>query len=159
MATPTDRDRDEAGRPKNARPRDSLGRPLARGAEAGLGPEPGPRTAEEALERGIEHFNAGRFFEAHEAWEFGWHPAPPPERDFWQGLIQVAVGFTHFQRDNAGGAATLLARGARRLDAYGDVHEGVPVAEIAAAARAAAAAIERDGGGARLEHPTIRRLT
>jgi hypothetical protein len=150
------RERDGSGRPRNARPRDALGRPLPRGETPGLAQEPDPRGPEDALLRGVEHFNARRFFEAHETWEFGWHPAPEPERDFWQGLIQVAVGFTHVQRGNASGAVTLLNRGARRLDAYGESHRRVPVAAIAGAARAAADAIEHDGLDAAIEHPTIR---
>ena len=97
------------------------------------------------MNRGIEHFNAGRFFEAHEMWEFGWHPAPEPERDFWQGLIQVAVGFTHFQRGNMTGSTTLLDRGATKLENYGRVHDQIPVAQIASAARAAIQEIERLG--------------
>jgi len=76
----TERERDDAGRPKNARPRDELGRPLPRGAANVMQTESPARTPEEALARGIEHFNAGRYFQAHEAWEEGWHPAPEPER-------------------------------------------------------------------------------
>ncbi|GAC1410054.1 MAG: DUF309 domain-containing protein [Actinomycetota bacterium] len=149
------RDRDELGRPRNARPRDALGRPLARDASHELPREPDPATPEEALQRGIACFNAGRFFEAHELWEFGWHPAPEPERDFWQGIIQVAVGFTHFQRQNPKGAVTLLERGAKRLSHYGRTHNGLPVAEIASAARAAAEEISRNGMEASPVPPAI----
>src|SRR5213593_2730625 len=140
-----ERERDDAGRPKNARPRDELGRPLPRGAANVMQNEPPARTPDEALARGIEHFNAGRYFQAHEAWEEGWHPAPEPERDFWQGLTQVAVGLTHRLRGNAHGAATLLRRGAKRLGHYGETHMGVPVREIAEFASYTADRIERDG--------------
>jgi hypothetical protein len=152
-----DRDRDTGGRPKNARPRDALGRPLPRGATSALPagePEPDPRTA---LDRGIAHFNAGEFFQAHEVWEEGWHPSPEPERDFWQGLIQVAVGLTHRQRGNPRGAVTLLERGARRLRRYPGIHHGVPCADIAAFAENAARTIEHAGTEAALDIPPIRR--
>lgn len=152
-----ERDRDAQGRARNARPRDALGRPLPRGAIHQLPAEPDPGTPEEALERGITFFNKGRFFEAHEMWEFGWHPAPEPERDFWQGIIQVAVGFTHFQRHNPKGAVTLLERGARRLSSYGRIHMGLPVAQIADAALAAAEEITRDGMEASPVPPRIDR--
>lgn len=151
------RDRDERGRPKSKRPRDELGRPLASGARPGLDEIPAPSSPEEALVVGIENFNAGRFFQAHEIWEEAWHAAPEAERDFWQGLIQVAVGLTHRQRGNAHGAATLLRRGARRLRSYGDLHRGVPCAAIAAFAEGAAEAIERDGADAPLDLPTLPR--
>ncbi|MHB8511139.1 MAG: DUF309 domain-containing protein [Actinomycetota bacterium] len=150
-----ERDRDDQGRPRNARPRDALGRPLPRNASHELPHEPDPSTPKEALARGIRLFNEGRFFEAHEMWEFGWHKAPEPERDFWQGMIQVAVGFTHFQRQNPKGAITLLGRGANRLSHYGRVHEGVPVADIASSARAAIQEIERFGLEASPAPPTI----
>lgn len=150
-----ERDRDEAGRPRNRRPRDVLGRPRARGAGHALPDEPSPASPEEALARGIDHFNARRFFQAHEMWEEAWHPSPAPERDFWQGLTQLAVGFTHAQRGNARGAVTLLRRGARRLEGYGAQHRGVRVAALAAAARAAADAIEREGAAAIPGFPTI----
>jgi uncharacterized protein len=152
-----DRDRDERGRPRNARPRDALGRPLPRDAAAGLAVEPDPRTPEEALSRGIELFNSGRFFEAHEAWEFGWHPAPEADRDFWQGLIQIAVGYTHFSRGNSHGAQTLLDRGAVKLARYDEGHMGLAVRAIQAAAEADAEAVARDGLDASVAPPTIQR--
>lgn len=154
-ASRTGRDRDERGRPKNARPRDELGRPLPRGAKGVLEDMPEPDSPEEALRLGIEYFNRRRFFQAHEMWEEAWHPSPAPERDFWQGITQIAVGFTHFQRGNAKGAATLLRRGCRKLDSYGESFHGVPLRDLAAAARAAADVIEREGTGIDLDFPTI----
>ena len=151
----SERDRDAAGRPKNARPRDELGRPLPRGAVNAMPEEEPARTPEEALARGIEHFNAGRYFQAHEAWEEGWHPSPEPERDFWQGLTQVAVGLTHRMRGNAHGCATLLRRGAQKLAKYGDTHMGLRAAEISRFASDAADRVERDGVEAAIEVPPI----
>ncbi len=44
--------------------------------------------------RGARLFDAGRFFEAHEAWEERWRVATDrAERDLLQGLIQVAAAF------------------------------------------------------------------
>ncbi|MGZ4189814.1 MAG: DUF309 domain-containing protein [Actinomycetota bacterium] len=151
------RDRDPRGRARNARPRDSLGRPLPRGAPNAIEEEHLPDDPERLLEIGIEHFNARRFFQAHEAWEAAWHPSPPDERDFWQGMTQIAVGFTHYQRGNPRGSVTLLKRGARRISAYGDVYKGLPVGRLAASARKAAAAIERAGTTTPIQFPTIAR--
>lgn len=149
------RDRDDSGRARNARPRDDLGRPLPRDATGGYAEEELPADPDELLALGIEHFNAHRFFHAHEAWETAWHPSPKPERDFWQGITQVAVGFTHFRRGNARGATRLLRRGAQRIEPYGDWFRGVPVRDLAAAARAAADLIERDGLEAAVSFPTL----
>jgi predicted metal-dependent hydrolase len=153
------RDRDATGRPKNARPRDALGRPLPRGADNVLTEEELPDDPERLLDIGIEHFNARRFFQAHETWETAWHPSPEDERDFWQGLTQVAVGFTHYQRGNPKGSVTLLQRGARKIAGYGDVYKGVRVGALAAGARKAAAAIERAGTTTPIEYPTIDRTS
>lgn len=152
---PPRRDRDAAGRPRNARPRDELGRPLPRGAEGSYVEEELPDDPEELLRIGIEHFNAQRFFQAHEAWETAWHPSPPPERDFWQGITQVAVGLTHRQRGNPRGAVTLLRRGADRLDRYGESHRGIPCERLARQARACADAIEAGGTEVPLELPSL----
>jgi uncharacterized protein len=149
------RDRDELGRAKNARPRDELGRPLPRESENRLAEELLPDDPDELLRIGTEHFNARRFFQAHETWETAWHPSPEPERDFWQGITQIAVGFTHFQRGNARGAVTLLRRGARRLIVYGDSYRGFPAADLAGRAREAADEIERSEASAQPEFPTI----
>jgi hypothetical protein len=152
-----ERERDPAGRPKNARPRDELGRPLPRGAPGAITEEDLPEAPEELLEIGIEHFNAQRFFQAHEAWETAWHPSPRSERDFWQGLTQVAVGFTHLQRGNPKGSTTLLRRGAARIEPYGEHFRGIRCGDLAAAARAAADAVERDGADAQVSFPTVTR--
>jgi len=141
------RDRNDEGRPENARPRDATGKPLERGA--------GPswrerlRGADEAraLPKGEAIVEAERLvltgqpFYAHEVLEGPWHLAPPEERAFWQGLAQVAVGLTHVQRGNATGARSLLLSGAEKLEPYEDGHEGVVVSRVVAQARALA---ERD---------------
>lgn len=155
MGTPASRDRDERGRPRQARPRDAFGRPLSRGAVPSLEEAPPPASPEEALALGIEQFNAGRYFQAHEIWEDAWHPSPEPERDFWQGLIQIAVGLTHRQRGNAHGAVTLLRRGAGRLRSYGESHRGVPCARLVAFAEEAADAIQRVGPETPIVVPTL----
>lgn len=152
---PPRRDRDRAGRPRNARPRDQLGRPLPREAAGSLVEEELPDDPDELLAIGIAHFNARRFFQAHEAWETAWHPAPESERDFWQGMTQIAVGFTHFQRGNPTGACTLLRRGARRIEPYGRTFRGIPCETLAAAAREAADAIERDSTVESVAFPSI----
>ena len=153
--TPPGRDRDQAGRPRNARPRDASGRPLARG-EAGEPRVPDDLLLppERALAAAQQLLDSGRPFQAHEVLEASWKSAPPAERDLWQGLAQVAVGLTHAQRGNARGAAALLRRCAGRIsgylpgaeDARGAPHQ-IDVAGIVQAASELAGRIERDGLG------------
>jgi hypothetical protein len=113
-----DRDRDAAGRARQARPRDALGRPLSYG-EAGVEPvSEEPLPPDETLSVARALVDQGRPFSAHEVLEARWKAGPEQERDLWQGLAQVCVGLTHALRGNDVGARRLVERGAGRLEAY-----------------------------------------
>ena len=81
-------------------------------------------------QHGLELFNAGEFFEAHEVLEDLWRPAEGTERRFLQGLIQIAVALHHFTTGNRAGARSLLARGAAKLDDLPDTYLGVRVGAL-----------------------------
>jgi hypothetical protein len=120
-----DRDRDETGRARSARPRDATGRPLEPG-EAGVprAPEGVPRTRAEALAQAEHYLLAQLPFQAHEVFEDQWkqcRDAGAPDAGRWQGLAQVCVGLTHLQRGNFIGAMALLRRGAENLEAFDEV--------------------------------------
>ena len=83
-----------------------------------------------AYERGLELFDAGEFFDAHEVLEDVWRAAPAEEKKFLQGLIQLAVGLHHYSRGNLAGARSLLARGNRNLSAYPEHHRGIDLARL-----------------------------
>jgi uncharacterized protein len=71
------------------------------------------------FKKGVEHFNCGEFFEAHEVWEDVWRAADSPEeKRFVQGLIQVAVALHHHSTGNHVGAESLLRRATRNLAGY-----------------------------------------
>jgi predicted metal-dependent hydrolase len=76
-------------------------------------------------QQGLEQFNAGLFFECHDSLEEVWSGVRGPSRDFFQGLIQVAVGFYHLSNANQRGAVTLLGRGLQRLGRYGAAFGGL----------------------------------
>jgi hypothetical protein len=152
------RDRDPAGRPRNARPRDALGRPLARGAaEAAAGQDRIPDdlviTGADAATLADQLLREGRPFHAHEVLEAAWKSGPPAERDLWQGLAQIAVGLTHARRGNARGASALLRRGTERVrtgqeqaePAAGSHPYGLDLPAVLAASDNLAARIERHG--------------
>jgi len=84
----------------------------------------------DGLLRGIELFNAGEYFEAHEVLEDVWRAAPEPERKFLQGLIQVAVALHHHSRGNTVGCRSLLARASRNLSAYPVRHAGLDLTAL-----------------------------
>ena len=145
---PVPRDRDAAGRPRNARPRDELGRPLGRSA-GGAGdvpwiPDDLTVTPAEAAALGGSLLAEGKPFHAHEVFEAAWKSAPEPERELWRGLAQIAVGLTHARRGNARGAVSLLRRGAQRVRGY-RARDDVDPGFVAAEAEGVALRIERDG--------------
>jgi len=74
---------------------------------------------------GIMLFNRGDFFEAHEAWEALWMDTFGPEKQFYQGLIQAAVGLCHFCNGNLRGAAKLYRSSRDYMERYGAVHQGL----------------------------------
>jgi hypothetical protein len=140
----------KAGRPserrnKPERPRDHLGRPQAWDAPNTLELEDyDSLPIEENHRLGREHFNAGRFFPAHEAWETAWKQArDTDDSEFFKGLSQLGAGYTHLLRGNAHGAATLMRRAARRVGAYPRGHLGVDTRAVADEAEREAAAVER----------------
>jgi hypothetical protein len=141
------RDRDAAGRARNARPRDALGRPLPRGTAGDERiPDDLVLPPAEALRVAQQLLDEGRPFHAHEVLEASWKTAPAAERDLWQGLAQIAVGLTHARRGNAHGAAALLRRGADRVAGYaGSAPHDIDAAGVCRVAREAAARIEREG--------------
>ena len=87
------------------------------------------------LERGIEEFNTGYFFECHETLEDLWQGTRGPSRDFFQGLIQIAVALYHLTRGNLAGARSLFQRGLARLDKYPGAYYALDVGELREEAR------------------------
>jgi hypothetical protein len=141
------RDRDPAGRPRNARPRDAAGRPLPHGAEGvERVPEDLVLSADESVTEAQRLLDAGLPFPAHDVLEAAWKAAPDRERELWKGLAQLAVGLTHAQRGNARGAAALLDRAAHRIGTWcAPAPAGLDVAGLQAHAHALARRIEREG--------------
>lgn len=92
---------------------------------------------EELLQLGIELYNAGHFWHAHEAWEEVWLEAPQEIRHFYQGLIQVAAAFVHVLRDEYAGSVKLLGAGIEKLERYPADCLGVDVAALLDGARRA----------------------
>jgi uncharacterized protein len=82
------------------------------------------------FEEGIELFNAGRFFECHEAWEEVWKRADGDARRFYQGLIQFAVAILHVQRGNREGAMSVHRKACRNLARLPDDYLGVALGRL-----------------------------
>ena len=91
-----------------------------------------PKVAHELLLTGVALFNGLRYWHAHEAWETLWRAAKDEDRDFYQGLIQVAAGLLHLQRRNPRGARNKLSEGLEKLAKYEPAHRGLVVTELVA---------------------------
>src|SRR5262245_9895932 len=82
--------------------------------------------------RGIEHFNAHEFFEAHEVWEDIWARTTGRNQLFYKGLIHAAVALHHFGNRNVKGARKVWGSCSQYLTPYGPRHLGLDVAEFLA---------------------------
>src|SRR5215469_2001076 len=94
-----------------------------------------------AFKRGLAEIRAGRYFEAHEELEEAWRAAVAAERDFFQGLVHVAVAWYQAGRGRPVATGRQLEKAARRLGPFVPSHRGVDVADVLAQVAAAQARV------------------
>jgi predicted metal-dependent hydrolase len=125
--------------------------------EAPLVPSPDLSPEEQAsFEKGVGEFNEGLFFECHDTLEELWSGVRGPSRDFFQGLIQVAVGFYHLGNDNRVGAGRLLVRALKRLEGYPDHYGGIDLGDLREAVTAWLRALDPGSGADASPYPPPR---
>ena len=105
------------------------------------------------LETGLDLIRRGEFFTAHEELEDAWRASDPEERDFYQGLVHVAVAWYQAGRGNRVGCERQLAKAARRLGPFAPAHLGVDLASVLMQVEAAAAIVA--GGSLELPPPRL----
>jgi predicted metal-dependent hydrolase len=81
---------------------------------------------------GLRLFNAGEYFECHEALELAWREETGPIRDLYRGILQAAVTYLHMRRGNYTGALKVSERCMKWLNRWPDVCRGVNVAKLRA---------------------------
>lgn len=98
-----------------------------------------PRPAEteplppgEAFLRGVDLYHAGYLWEAHEQWESVWRVSKDAEqRDFLQGIVQIAAAVLKGRSGNGRGADKLAKRAREHLARVrGDTCMGVTLAPL-----------------------------
>ncbi|MBZ5662635.1 MAG: DUF309 domain-containing protein [Acidobacteriia bacterium] len=94
-----------------------------------------PQTRDRLFQKGLEAFNSGRFYDAHEHWEEVWLETRNPEKMFLQGLIQVAAAFHHYSRANNLGCHNLLHAGLLKLECFPEEHWGLAIEPLRASVR------------------------
>ncbi len=83
-----------------------------------------------AIAEGVRLFNTQKFFEAHEALEAVWLKARGDEKIFLHGLIQVAAAFHHHTRHNPVGFRSLLEKGCKKLERFGEAEQELDLASL-----------------------------
>ena len=86
--------------------------------------------------------------------EDAWRAAAPEERDFFQGLVHVAVAWYQAGRGNRTGCERQLEKARRRVGPYAPEHRGVDVADVLREVDAAAAVVA--DGSLELPRPLVR---
>ena len=112
-----------------------------------------PLAACVSLEAGLDLIRQGEYFAAHEVLEDVWRAAEPEERDFYQGLVHVAVAWYQAGRGNRVGCERQLEKAARRLAPYAPAHESVEIASLLDQLAAAEAVVA--GGSLELPPPRL----
>lgn len=90
-------------------------------------------------------FNRGAFYEAHEPLEEAWMETPSPERDLYQGILQIGLAYYQITRGNYRGALKMFQRGQRNLANLGHVLLGIDISTLQDDARAVEQALRRLG--------------
>ena len=84
-----------------------------------------PRAAD-----GLRLFNAGEYFEAHEALEDAWNAEKGAVRNLYRGILQIAVVYLHITRRNYNGAIKVYARSQKWLKDWPEVCRGIQVGKL-----------------------------
>jgi uncharacterized protein len=91
---------------------------------------------EPRLREFIGLFNEEKFFEAHEVLELLWRETQNSDRDFYQGLIQLAAALVHIQKGTPPGAEDLYLKASKHLSKYPSFHLGLDYGKILSDVRA-----------------------
>ncbi len=78
--------------------------------------------------QGVDLFNAGRFWQAHEAWEDVWRRKAGDCEYFFKGLIQAAAAFHQFEQGRYRGMMTHFSRACGKLKPFVPEYLGIDTA-------------------------------
>ena len=82
--------------------------------------------------KGFELFNQGDYYQAHEPLELAWMETPSPERDLYQGILQLGLAYYQITRGNYRGAIKMFQRGHKNLIPLGKSLGGVDIMQLRA---------------------------
>ena len=94
---------------------------------------------------GLRLFNAGEYFEAHEALEEAWNAEEGKVRELYRGILQIAVVYLHITRGNYPGALKVYSRSQKWLRNWPETCRGIEVGRLRRDAEAAINELKRLG--------------
>jgi len=95
--------------------------------------------------QGLELFNQGEYFEAHEVLEAAWNQDESEGRELYRAILQVAVAYLQIERGNYNGAMKMFLRVRQWIDPLPEVCRGVEVGRLREDARQAHQALSALG--------------
>ena len=92
------------------------------------------KTCEDELphlaKRGLEEFNRGEYFKAHDSLELAWMEDQSAGRDLYQAILQVAVAYYQIERGNYNGAAKMFLRMRKWFNPLPDSCRGINIRQL-----------------------------
>ncbi|MYB47277.1 MAG: DUF309 domain-containing protein [Cenarchaeum sp. SB0662_bin_33] len=83
-----------------------------------------------AILDGIAYFNAERYWESHEAFEGAWKESFEGEKDLLQGIILVAAGFVHYQKNQDVICLSIFKRALQKLSSCTGIYHKIDVEQL-----------------------------
>jgi hypothetical protein len=103
---------------------------------------------------GLRLFNAGEYFEAHEALETAWREEKGEIRNLYRGILQIAVVYLHIRRGNYEGAVKVYDRSQKWLKDWPNFCRGIFVGKLRRDAENVIEEVRRLGAGKIAEFDT-----
>ena len=80
--------------------------------------------------KGLEQFNRGKYFEAHDMLELAWMEDDSPGRDLYRAILQVSVAYYQTLRGNYNGAVKMFLRVRKWLDPLPEKCQGINIEKL-----------------------------
>ena len=85
---------------------------------------------EKAISEGVDYFNNERFWECHEILEGVWKNCNGDEKFLVQGLILVAAGLVHYQKDEDSICISIFNRALEKLESSNGNYHNIDIDKI-----------------------------
>ena len=80
--------------------------------------------------KGMELFNAGEYWQAHEELEMAWKEENGAVRELYRAILQTAVVYLHITRANYKGAIKVYRRVQKWITPWPEVCRGIEIGEL-----------------------------